>query len=231
VNQTEPSPHVLTFTDLIYAALSSYALPLFDSAADRRDKWAVGYLAVAAIWMFYDWYANHYFGIDANLGARNIPLDLVSFFQYAGLLYTAARTSPWVHLFLAIRGARGIAYNEIALRTGKGPRDPERLRSYNYSSGFMVVTYSGLLVFELSRGQLRVGERLIAAIAIWLMAYGIALFVEWRLDRLRAKRLPAAAASPWWVVLLAFGVAAPAVLRRNKHSAPHRASGGPRPKR
>ncbi len=175
--------HVLTFTDLIYAALAAYSISAFDIEASQRHWLAVAYLLVSVIWMFYDWYANHFFAIQEHMGAKNIPLDMVSFAQYAGLLFYSKYESPVIYIFLAIRGLRGIVYNEVALRQWHGVRDAERLRSYNYSSGFMVVAYSALYVIDRTFGWPTVGPRLVVAVLVWVIAYGLALLAENRFVR------------------------------------------------
>ena len=180
--------HVITFTDLVYASLASYGLPLFDAALKRGDGWAVACLGMASVWMFYDWYANHFFAVEQHLGAKNIPFDAISFFQYAGLLYASALTSPWIFFFLAIRALRGIVYNELALRRGEGPRAAARLRSYNFSSGFMVLAYTPLFIWDVSCDIFDAGLRLGIAIAIWALAYAIAIFAEARFERRAARR-------------------------------------------
>lgn len=188
---TDSSPDrtlVITFTDLIYAALAAFGLGLVGTALDHHNAWAVAYLAAGGVWLFYDWYANHYFVIEQQLGGRNIPLDAVSLAQYAGLLYAASKTSPWILFFLAIRGIRGIVYNELALRREKRLYDPERLRSYNYSSGFMAMAYTVIFLDELKHKTVDVDVQLGLAVGIWLIAYGIALRVEARLDRRRATQ-------------------------------------------
>jgi hypothetical protein len=188
---TEPTPDralVITFTDLIYASLAAYGLGLLNTALNQRNGWAVAYLAASAVWLFYDWYANHYFAIEQQLGGRNLPLDAISLAQYAGLLYTAATTSSWLFLFLTIRALRGILYNELALRhPGDGPYDPERLRSYNYSSGFMAVVYTGLLIWERQQHKVDIELQFGLAVGVWLVAYAISLLAEKRLDKRRSK--------------------------------------------
>lgn len=182
--------YVLTFTDLVYAALAAYGLELTATALDHHDYWAVAYLGAGGVWMFYDWYANHYFASDEDLGAKNLPIDFVGLILYAGLLYASSKTSAWLFVFLAIRGLRGIVHNEMTLRYGTGRHDVERRRSYNYSSGFMVATYIPLFLYDKYFRPWDVGGRFGVAVGIWLIAYGIALLVEARLDRRVATRLP-----------------------------------------
>jgi hypothetical protein len=128
----------------------------------------------------------HYFATDLDLGAKNLPIDFVGLILYAGLIYTAFITSPWLYIFLALRGARGIIHNEMSLRYGKGKYDAERRRSYNYSSGFMVLTYIPAFFLDTRCRLWGAGGRYFVAIGIWGIAYAIALVVEARLDRRRS---------------------------------------------
>src|SRR6267142_452471 len=131
-----PRPYLITFPDLIYAALLSHALGILDRSLTVSFT-SASFVLVAIILMIYDWYGEHWVALQRRVGSLSITLDFVALIIYFGLFFVGSQSSINFVLLLAARALRGIIINFILLRFNGDPGYRERLKSYNISSSMM----------------------------------------------------------------------------------------------
>lgn len=182
-------PYIVTFTDLVYAALLSYGLDKLDQAlsGNMPGSILVGYIILL---MFYDWYGEHWLAVQRRVGTLSITLDIIALIIYFFLVYAGFASSIYYILLLAFRAFRGIVYNYILLKFEGNGEYKERLMSFNLSSSFMLIGY--LVMFSLGITLLTFSSRgiFIIALVFWLTAY----LVSYTIGSIYSS-------SSWWVKL------------------------------
>jgi ubiquinone/menaquinone biosynthesis C-methylase UbiE len=170
--------YVISFTDLVYAALLGYALQQLDTVLTQQPVTA-GIVSTAILYLIYDWYGEHSLEVNVALASRAIQFDFMALALYFGLIYCSTRASVFFMLFMAIRAGRGIIINLVLLHVGN-PQYAPRLKSYNVSSGVMASLYTIIFALDILVLHLTALERLVTSFGLWALAYASALVSERR---------------------------------------------------
>ena len=146
VNNTHP--YLISFTDLIYAALLGYSLTLLEHAVTDASLASIGFIVTAIILMIYDWYGEHWLAVQQRVGGFAIVFDFFALMIYFGLFLSGARVSGLFMPLLALRALRGIVYNCVLLSSVGDPGWRETLKSFNISSSLMAITYTAVAFID-----------------------------------------------------------------------------------
>lgn len=168
------SSHLITFTDLIYAALISYGLFILQSSIDMPIV-NLGFATFAIMLLCYDWYGEHFLSIQVKVGGLLLFFDFISLFSYFFLLWASVNNSLFYSFVLVIRALRGLAVNVLILPKHEDILLRSKIKSYNVSSGLMIFAYASVFVYD-NVGFLAPNERLLWCVGIWVAAY-VASFV------------------------------------------------------
>jgi SAM-dependent methyltransferase len=182
---TERRQYVISFTDLVYAALLGYALQELGQTLAKADFVDSLFIVSAILYLIYDWYGEHSLEVNTTLGSLAIQFDFAALVIYFGLIYSGARASLFFSLMMALRAARGILINVVLLKSGNPAYGP-RLKSYNVSSGSMAALYLAVFAIDVIAIRLSSPVRLAISFGLWAAAYAAALISE-RLFRRHAN--------------------------------------------
>lgn len=171
-------PYLITFTDLVYAALVSYSLPLVDRSVSSLD-YTAGLLSFSVILLLYDWYGEHFVSAQRGTGTLSIVFDFVALIIYFLLLFFGARASHFWLAAFAARAARGLVMNNLLLRGSPSMEQKRKLQVWNYSSSWMFVSCLVLLVMSVVWWELAPLWLLTSGVLIWITGYLVAILMEW----------------------------------------------------
>lgn len=169
--------YIITFTDLIYAALLAYSLTLLHSAFEEISYTTL-VIVFSVILLVYDWYGEHLIAVQRKVGTAATVFDFAAFLIYFGLLYTSAQVSYYVFLFMAIRALRGLIYNFMLMAKQPAVLERMKLKSWSISSSLMLLTYFGLFIATIYDVALCDIVFIISLISIWAVSYLIAYILE-----------------------------------------------------
>ncbi len=173
----EDRTYIVTFTDFVYAALLAYALDKLDRAFSSPSI-SIGFVSFAIVLMIYDWYGTHSLATHRRIGLTSISHDFISIGLYFGLVITGAESSIYFLLLMGLRGLNGVIFNCMLLRAPGNAYRRERLKSYNLSSSFMLIGFLLLFVVDTFLEVFSSLDRFIISIALWTIAYAVALIAE-----------------------------------------------------